>query len=76
MQIAELRLRRDRIYLAHIPALVLLLDVVDVQKPGPMLIVLVVRHADPRIPRYHMVVHRQYGRLLEVHPRHLQGSEI
>lgn len=63
---------RHRVDLAHIPTHILLLYVVDVQKPGAMLIVFVVRYTNPRISRYHMIMHRQNGRLLKVHPRHLQ----
>lgn len=72
MKVSKLRLRRDRVDLAHVPPLVLLLDVVDVQKPRA---VLVVRYGDPRVPGDHVTVHRQDGRLLEVHPRNLQPQQ-
>lgn len=64
-----------RVDLAHIPSHVLLLHIVNVQKPGAMLVVLIVRYANPRIARYHMIMHRQNGRLLKVHPRHLQQRQ-
>lgn len=66
---------RHRVDLTHVPSHVLLLHVVDMQKPSAMLVVLIVRHANPRIARYHMIVHRQNGRLLKVHPRHLQEAK-
>lgn len=69
MEVAELRLGLHGVDLAHVPALVFLLHVVDVQKPRS---VLVVRHRDTRIPGDDVVVHSQDGRLLEVHPRNLQ----
>jgi hypothetical protein len=34
--------------------------------------VFVMCHGDAGVPRNHVVVHRQYCRLLEVHPRHLK----
>lgn len=72
MQVSELRLGRGRVDLAHVAALVLLVHRRDVQEPRA---VLVVRHADARIARDHVVVNRQDGRLLEVHPRHLGNIE-
>lgn len=69
MQIAKLCFRLDRIDLAHVTSLVFLLDVIYVQKPCA---VLIVGHAYPRIPRYHVVVDSQDRRLLEVHPRNLK----
>lgn len=73
MKVAELGLGLHGVDLAHVPALVLLLHVVDVQKPRP---VLVVRHRDARIPGDDVVVHSQDGRLLEVHPRNLQHAIV
>ena len=75
MQIPELGLGRHRIYLAHVAALVLLLDVVDMQEPGPVLVVLVVGHTDPGIPRDDVVVYGQDGALLKVHPSNLSARE-
>ena len=54
MEVPELSLGRDCIDLAHVTALVLLLDVADVQEPRA---VFVVRHRDPGIPRDHVIVH-------------------
>jgi hypothetical protein len=73
MKVSELRLGLNGVDLAHVPALVLLLHVVDVQKPRP---VLVVRHRDARIPGDDMVVHSQDCRLLKVHPRNLQHAIV
>lgn len=70
-----LGLGRHRIDLAHVPALVLLLDIVDMQEPGAMLVVLIVSNTNPRITGYHMVVHGENGRLLEMHPRHLKTEK-
>lgn len=75
MKITELGLGRNRIDLAHVSALVLLLDVGDMQKPGFVLVVLIVRHADPGIPGDDVVVHGQDGRLLEVHPCDLEEKK-
>lgn len=73
---AILGLSRHRIDLAHVPALVLLLDIVDMQEPGAVLVVLIVGDTYPRITRYHMVVHGENGRLLEMHPRHLKANQL
>ena len=73
MKVSKLRLGLNGVDLAHVPALVLLLHVVDVQKPRP---VLVVRHRDARIPGDDMVVHSQDCRLLKVHPRNLQHAIV
>lgn len=75
MKITKLGLGRNRIDLAHVSALVLLLDVGNVQKPGFVLVVLIVRHADPGIPGDNVVVHGQDGRLLEVHPCDLKEKK-
>lgn len=75
MQIPELGFGCHRVYLTHVSALVLLLHVCNVQKPGFVLIVLVMCHGDSRVPRNYMIMHSQYCRLLEVHPRHLQLSQ-
>lgn len=72
MQISELCFGRHRIYLAHVTSMVLLFHIIDVQKPRAMLVVFVVCHTDARIPRDHMIVHGQYGWLLEMYPRHLR----
>lgn len=72
MQIAELRFCRHCINLAHVPAFVLLVHVVDVQIPRPLLVVFVVRDTDPWIAGDDVIVHRQNGRLFEMHPRNLQ----
>ena len=68
MEVPELRLGRHRIDLAHVPSLVLLLHVVYVQIPRPVLVMLVVGHTDPGIPRDDVVVYGQDGALLKVHP--------
>lgn len=73
MKVSELCLGGDRVYLTHVPALVFLLDIVDVKEPRP---VLVMSHRDPRVPRNHVTVNSQDGRLLEVHPRHLQPTAL
>lgn len=73
MQVSELRLGRSRVDLTHVATLVLFVYWGDVQEPRA---VLVVRNADARVARDHVVVHRQDGRLLEVHPRHLRNKEI
>lgn len=72
MQISELCFGRYGIYLAHVTSMVLLFHIIDVQKPCAMLVVFVVCHTDARIPRDHMIVHGQYGWLLEMYPRHLR----
>lgn len=74
MHVAELRLGVNGVDLAHVTALVLLVHVLDVQIPGAALVVLVVRDADARITRYHVIVHGQNCRLLEVHPGNLCGG--
>jgi hypothetical protein len=74
MQIPELGFGLNSVYLTHVSTLVLLLHVRNVQEPGFVLIVLVMCHRDARIPRNYMIMHSQYCRLLEVHPRHLQRS--
>lgn len=61
VHIAELRLGGDGVDLAHVAAVVLLLDVADVQEPRFVLVVLVVCDTDARIPRDHMIVHGQDG---------------
>lgn len=71
MKITELRFCRHRIDLTHVSALVLLLHVGDVQEPRFVLVVLVVGNADARISRDDVIMHRQYGRLFEVHPCYL-----
>lgn len=55
MQISELGLGSNGVDLAHVAALVFLLDVADVKKPSA---VLVMCHRNTGIPRDHMVVHR------------------
>lgn len=75
MQIPELGFGCHRVYLTHVSALVLLLHVCNVQKPGFVLIVLVMCHRDSRVPCNYVIMHSQYCRLLEVHPRHLQLSQ-
>lgn len=72
MEITELRFGRHRIYLTHVASLVLLLDIGDVQKPCFVLIMFIVRYTNARISRDNMVMHRQYGGLLEVHPGDLK----
>lgn len=76
MQIPELGFGLNSVYLTHVSTLVLLLHVRNVQEPGFVLIVLVMCHWDARIPRNYMIMHSQYSRLLEVHPRHLQWSRM
>lgn len=71
VQISELGLGGNSVDLAHIAALVFLLDVADVKEPSAMFVMC---HRNTGIPRDHVVVHRQYRRLLEVHPRNLQTS--
>lgn len=71
VQEAELRLGDDRIYLTHVPPLVLLLHVTDMQEPRA---VLIVRDADARIPRYHVIVYGEDRGLLKVHPSHLKTT--
>lgn len=71
MQIAKLCFGRNRIYLAHVPSMILFFHIIDVQKPCAMLVVFVVCHTDARISRDHMIMYGQYGRLLEMYPRHL-----
>jgi hypothetical protein len=72
MQISELRLRCHSVYLTHIAALILLLNVRYVQEPGLVLIVLVVCHRYSWIPSNYVIVHGEYCRLLEVHPGDLR----
>lgn len=76
MHVTELRFGGDRVDLAHVAAAILLLDVVDVQKPGLVLVVLVVRDADARIARDDVIVHGQDGRLLKVDPGDLRMGII
>lgn len=71
MQISELGFRRHRINLAHVPSLILFVDIIYVQIPRSMFVVFVMGHTDPRIPCDHMIMHRQYGRLFKVHPCYL-----
>jgi hypothetical protein len=71
VQVSELGLGVDGVDLAHIAALVSLLDVADVKEPSAMLVMC---HRNTGIPRDHVVVYRQYCRLFEVHPRNLQRS--
>lgn len=71
MEISELRFRRHGIDLAHVSTSVLLLHVVDVQKPRFVFVVLVMRDAYSRISGDHVIVHGQNGRLLEMDPGHL-----
>jgi hypothetical protein len=74
MQIAKLGLGRHRVNLAHVAALVLLLDIGNVQEPCFVFVVLVVGHTDPWIACDDVIVHGQDGRLLEMHPRHLEDG--
>lgn len=71
MQVAELRFGSDGVDLTHVPPFVLLLHVADMQEPRA---VFVVSHRDSGIPGDHVTVHRQDGRLLEVHPSHLRDK--
>lgn len=72
MQITELCLRCDGVYLAHVASAILLLDVVDVEEPCAMLVVFIVCHTDAWVPGDHVIVYGQYCRLLVVDPRHLR----
>jgi hypothetical protein len=81
MQISKLRLRCHSVYLTHIAALILLLHVRYMQEPGLVLIVLVMCHRYSWVPRNYVIMHRQYRRLLKVHPSNLRkrdggGKEI
>lgn len=69
MQVTKLGLRSDRVDLTHVSALIFLLHITNVQKPCSMLIV---RHTDTGIPCNHVIVNSQNGRLLKMHPCHLQ----
>lgn len=71
VKVSELGLGSNGVDLAHIATLVFLLDVADVKEPSSMLVMC---HRNTRIPCDHMVVHRQYCRLFEMHPRNLQIS--
>lgn len=73
MQVSKLRFGSDRIDLAHVAALVLLLDIVYVQEPRP---VLVMSDTYPRVAGYHMGMDSQDGGLLEVHPRYLRAKRF
>lgn len=73
MQISKLRLGSSGVDLAHVSPFILFMHIRDVQKPRS---VFVVGHADSRISRNHVIVHRQDGRLLKVHPRNLQQKRI
>lgn len=72
MQIPKLRFGRHRIYLAHVTSVILFFHIIDVQEPCAMLVVFVVCHTNTWIPRNHMIMYSQYGRLLEMYPRHLR----
>lgn len=74
MHISELCLRCDCVDLAHVASLIFLLHIVYMQVPGPVFVVFVVRNADARISRYHVVMNCQDCRLLKVHPRYLQNK--
>lgn len=68
MKVPKLCLGGDRIDLAHISPLILLLYVGDVEEPRA---VLVVRDWDARVSGDHVTVNSQDGGLLKVHPRYL-----
>lgn len=72
MEVPKLSFSRDSVDLTHIATLVFLLDVVNVQKPRAMFVVLVVSDTNPRISRYHMIMDCQDCRLLKMHPRNLK----
>jgi hypothetical protein len=55
VQVSELGLGSDGVDLAHVAALVFLLDVADVKEPSA---VLVMCNGNTGIPRDHMVMHR------------------
>lgn len=71
MNVAKLCLSGDRVDLAHVASLILLLYIVNMQKPCSVLVVFVVGDADAGIPGDYVIVHGQDGRLLEMDPRHL-----
>ena len=61
--------------LAHVAAVVGLLQLSDVDAPG---VLQVVADADPRVGRHHLVMHRQDGAGVGLHPAHLgdRGSGL
>lgn len=75
MQISELCFCGDRVYLAHVPAMILFFDIRYVKEPCSMLIMLIVRNTDPWISRDYMIMYGQNGRLFEMDPRNLSGRK-
>lgn len=73
VQVSKLSFGSDGVDLAHVPAFIFLLHVADVKEPRT---VLVVCDRDAWVTRDHVVVNRQDGGLLEVHPRNLKKNTI
>ena len=71
MKVAEPGLGARGVDLTHVLALVTPLHVPDMQVPHA---VPVVRHADPGVPRDHVVLHRQDGGPVVVDPRNLPNK--
>ena len=68
VEVGRLGLGLSRVDLAQVAPAVGFLDIAEVEVPRALVLV---RHLNPRVARYYVCVHRQYGRPLEVDPRHL-----
>ena len=71
VDVSDARLGFGGVDLAHVAAAVRLLDVVDLQTPG---VVLVVPDRDPRVARDDVVLHRQDDGRLQMDPGHLDNG--
>lgn len=73
LQVTDLTDHRVGVHLAHVNALVGRPHAVDVQQPR---FLAVVRHAKPRYPGDHVLVHGQYHLSVDVNPSHLPNRKV
>lgn len=75
MYVSKLRFGGDRVYLTHVSTMIFFFDVVYMQEPCSMLIMLIVCYTDPWIPSDYMIVNGQDCTLFKMDPCHLREIE-